>query len=286
MDHPPDLDTAAAPPRLQRASGRLRLAVRSVDGASRLADLFETGGVRWRFPYRARGEPCEAVLVNTAGGLAGGDRLHAAVELLPRARALVTSQAAERVYRSPGDPSMIETRLDLAVDAGLVLLPQETILFDGARLRRRHTITMAPGGSLFLCDALVFGRHARGERVVSGLLDDRWSLTYDGRLLWSEATRLEGPIDTLLQRPAVAAGARAVGSILAAGPMFARDLDSWRAAVDKCGVRAAACELRGLIRARLFAATGGELKAALIRLLDALAESLGPTVRPPRAWHC
>ena len=286
MDQPPDLEPARASPRLQRATGRLRLGVRSADGMPRIADLFEAGGVRWRFPHRAPTAPLEAALLNTAGGLAGGDHLDLAVSLLPQAQAVVTSQAAERVYRSLGPPTSIEARLTLAAETSLLFLPQETILYDNARLRRRHTITLDADSSLFLCDALVFGRHAKGERLTHGLLDDRWTLIRNGRLVWTEATRLDGPIDTLLQRPAIAAGARAVASVLAVGPAFARDLDSWRAAVDKCGVRAAACEVRGLIRVRLFAATGGELKAAMIRLLEELATVLGPTVRPPRAWLC
>lgn len=288
-----DLGASTDPPSRPASSGAvaptrgvLRLAVGAVDGASRLRDLHEAGGLRLRFPHRMAKAPLEAITVNTAGGLVAGDTITVATEIGDAAEAVVTSQAAERVYRSAGPVALVRTSLRVRGCGRLAWLPQETILYDRASLVRRTEIALDPNASLLLCDMLVFGRHAMGETVREGRLDDRWSLRLAGRLVWHEPFRLEGSIDRLLARPAITAGARAIGSLLACGPAFAGRLDAWRDAVTACGVRAAAGRVRGLLRARLFAATGGELKAAVTRLLATLAPHTGPLARVPRAWAC
>lgn len=270
-----DVSSAAAP--MQRIDARLCLTVRDHGGTSRLASMHETGGLRWRFLRRQPQAPVSAVQLNTAGGLAGGDRQEVAIEIGPKAEALVTSQAAERVYRTLGPLTEITTTIRVEAGARLVWLPQETLIYNQARLRRRTDVAIAESGSLVVCDMLVFGRHASGERVVGGLIDDRWRFTRDGRLILHDPFHLAGPIDDLLQRPAIADGARAVATVtgICVGP-----LDSWRAAAEECGERAAAGAVRGILRARLLAATGGALKVALARFLSRIGHA------PPRAWQC
>lgn len=262
---------------MQRADARLSLTVRDDDGVSRLASMYETGGLRWRFPRRQPKAPVEAVQLNTAGGLAGGDRQTVAIEIEPNARALVTTQAAERVYRTLDPATTITTTIRVEAGARLVWLPQETLIYDRARLERRTDLHVAAGGSLLVTDMLVFGRHASGERVASGLLDDRWRFTHEDRLILSDPFRLTGPIDDLLQRPAITDGARAIATVtgIRVGP-----LDSWRSAAEECGERAAAGAVRGILRTRLLAATGGALKVALARFLSRIGYA------PPRAWRC
>ena len=92
-------------------------------------------------------------------------------------------------------------------DAELAWLPQESILFDGARLSRRLDVDVA-AGALTIKEGVVFGRTARPELMRHGLFHDRWRIRRDGRLLLAENVRLDGDIAaTLDARPP--AGARA-----------------------------------------------------------------------------
>src|SRR5262249_61940400 len=117
-----------------------------------------------------RAETPAAVIVNTAGGIAGGDRHALNVDVGAGARLTVTTAAAEKVYRSLGPESVIEVRLSLGAGARLAWLPQETILFDRARLRRTIAVDLAENADLILVEAVTFGRTAMGETVRQGRL--------------------------------------------------------------------------------------------------------------------
>ena len=141
-------------------------------------------------PRPAPGEPPCAVLLNTSGGIVGGDALQVEVRLEAGAAAVITSQAAEKAYRSAGADATLDVALDLADGAWLEWLPQETILFDGARLRRRLRVDAAAQARLVAADMLVFGRRARGERFQRGFLYDSWEVRIGRRLAWVDALRL------------------------------------------------------------------------------------------------
>ena len=115
----------------------------------------------------------EAVLVNAAGGVAGGDRLELEVTALGDARVAVTSQAAEKVYRALDQPARVVTRLKARDTAKLAWLPQETIIFDRARIRRQIEIDLCSGTELMALEWLVLGRTAHGEEVRSGHIRDQ-----------------------------------------------------------------------------------------------------------------
>src|SRR5690606_14443691 len=130
--------------------------------------------------------------------MTGGDHMRVDVTLAPGARALVTSQAAEKLYRAEDAPTRIDIALSLGAGSDLAWLPQEMILFDRARLVRRLDVDMAPDAALTLSESVVFGRTAMGEEVVEGRLDDRWSIRRGGRLVFAEAVRLDGGITARL----------------------------------------------------------------------------------------
>jgi urease accessory protein len=178
-----------------------------------VARLFQRGSLRLLRPNVPAGEPACAVLLNTSGGIVGGDALEIEARLAPGAAAVVTSQAAEKVYRSVGALSTMDVRLALDEHAWLEWLPQETILFDGARLRRRLALDLAASASLLAADMLVFGRRARGERFEHGLLHDRWEVRIGGRLVWAA----DGP-RALLAAPFGSAGAGAAATAIYVAP--------------------------------------------------------------------
>lgn len=275
-------------PRLQRSRGVARLRVIRVGGMSRPARLWEEGCLRLRCMRRPVDTP-EVVMIDTAGGLTGGDRLAVEVRIGPGAAATVTSAAMEKVCRSPAGEARIATLLRLDARAGLAWLPQETILFDGGRLLRHTRLLLAPESRLLWCEAVVFGRAARGERVHSGLLHERLDLRVDGRLLHAERLRLEGDVDGLLARPAIGGGARAVGTALLYLPdpeLAEAALGSWRAALDALAapVTGGASRTAGLVRARLLAADGAALRTALAALVGAGRPWVGGPPRVPPSW--
>ncbi len=169
---------AGLPPSL-RAIGAVRLLARAVEGGTEAYEVEESGPLRLRFPRLAE-DALEAILINTGGGIAGGDRLEIAVEAGEGARVALTSQAAEKIYRATGPAARITLRLTARSGARLDWLPQETILFDRARVARTLDAEVAPDARLTICEAIVFGRTAMDERVRSGTWRDQWRIRRGG----------------------------------------------------------------------------------------------------------
>ena len=176
-----------------RAQGAVRFGVHLQDGVTRRGDLHESGSLRVRFPSPEQ-EGLSGVFVNTAGGIAGGDRFDIDIAAAEGARLTLTTAAAEKVYRAAGPAAQLNIALKAAAGSHLAWLPQETILFDRARIVRRIDIDLAVDASLLICEIVVFGRAAMGEKMLHGEFVDRWRLRRGGRLVFAEAVRLDGGI--------------------------------------------------------------------------------------------
>lgn len=196
-----------------RAVGSVSFDVHLVDGVTRRRHLHESGSLRVRFPS-PEAQGLSAMFVNTAGGVAGGDRFEIDIATGEGSRLTVTTAAAEKIYRSHGPAAQLDIALKAEANAHLAWLPQETILFDQARVERRIDIDLAESASLLLCEIVVLGRAAMGERMRHGHFLDRWRLRRGGRLVFAETVRLSGDIGERLARPAVAKGAVAIGTAL------------------------------------------------------------------------
>lgn len=196
-----------------RARGAVSFDVHRKDGATRRRHLHESGSLRVRFPSPET-EGLSAVLVNTAGGIAGGDRFDIDIATGEDTRLTVTTAAAEKVYRAEGAAAGLNLTLRAQARSHLAWLPQETILFDRARILRRIEIDLADDASLLLCEIAVFGRAAMGERMRQGEFSDRWRMRRGGRLVFAENICLDGDIGEKLARTAVAKGAVAIGTAL------------------------------------------------------------------------
>src|SRR5438270_2597365 len=196
-----------------RARGRVAFDVRLEDGVTRRGQLHESGSLRVRFPS-PEAEGLSGVFVNTAGGIAGGDRFDIDIAAGEGTRLTLTTAAAEKVYRASGAAAKLSIALKAAAGAHLAWLPQETILFDRARIVRRIDIDLAEDAQLLLCEIVVFGRAAMGERMLHGEFIDRWRLRRSGRLVFAETVRLDGDIGAKLAQSAIAKGGVAIGTAL------------------------------------------------------------------------
>ena len=263
-------------PARQRSVGRVALRAGPVGestGPARILDLAEAGPLRLRFPNRPAGAAeTEAVLVNTAGGVACGDDFCVDLALEAGARLAFTSTAAEKLYRSDGPVSRIVNRVSLAEGAALAWLPQETILFDRARVRRSFEADLAGPAHLLVFEAVAFGRAARGEVLREGMFEDVWRVRRDGRLVYADTFRLEGALCDLLARPAIGGGAGACATILDFSPGAEARLEAARAILDDARgdtVEAAASAWNGHLALRLLAPAIGPLRTCAARFLEA-----------------
>ncbi len=264
-------------PSLQRARGRAEIAVAQIDGRTRLQRLVQQGCAKLFLPRVFAAAP-EAVLLNTSGGLTGGDHVSYAADVGPGAALTVTTQAAERLYRSTGDDALVDTRLRVGSGGTLQWLPQETILFDRARLRRTLTIDMAEDASLIALETIVLGRAAHGETVIDGFLSDRWLVRRGGRPVLAEALRLDGPIAEIMARQTTGRGATAMATLAMIAPDAEQKLDPLRERIPSGG-SAAASYWDGILLARFVADNAYVLRRAVSDA--AMILTGGPL---PRVW--
>lgn len=269
-----------------RAGGAVRLSFVGEGERTRLAGLYQKTPLRALFPRsRAEGLPV-AVLANIGGGLVAGDRTRVEVEVGAGAMALVTSQAAEKVYRSTGPDTRVDTVLTVASGGWLEWCPQETILFDGSRLRRRLTVDLVRDARALLGEILVLGRLASGERTTRGLLFDRIELRRDAELIWQDRLRLDGDFTTVLDASAGLDGARAVATLVHTASDAANRIDLVRGLLDQPGVRAGATVVDGLLLIRALAVDPLALRRTFALFWTHLREAaagLPPVL--PRLWH-
>lgn len=261
--------------KLQRAHGRLNIAAHRNHGdVTRLRNLRQQGSYRAIFP-RPIGGNIEAVIINTAGGVTGGDRFSTHVTAHNTACVSITTQAAERIYRAAAPATgVMNTTLCAENDAQIYWLPQETIMFDGARLHRSLDVDLHLTARFLMIEPLVFGREASGETLHSGLLDDRVTITRDGHPIYLDRIKLEGDISASLARPAVANGARAIANIVLVDPNAQTLLARLR---DLLPPQAGASLLSdNVLVARILAADSYALRCALFPILTLLTNNAVP----------
>lgn len=277
-------DNVIPPPlalRLQRARGHGEVTTKSLDGQTRLATLYQDGCAKIRLP-NTHAPYLEAVLINTAGGLTGGDEMRWAAQLSPGGKLVVTTQACERIYRSLGGPARVHTQLRVADGSHLDWLPQETILFAASHLDRRIDIDLGIGASLTAIEAVLLGRDAMGEAALDAQLRDTWRIRRNGRLLHAEATRLDG-LPSERSGLSLLGDQRAFATIVhiaANGDACQRRLVEIRSLLPAgAGIAASAQGERLVIRA--LAQTG----LALRRLIVPILAQLSSAGTLPRLWH-
>ena len=271
----------AEPPGLQRASGVIRLAVQSRLGRSRIASLRQQGCLKLLFPRIPEGAPLQAVAVNCSGGVAGGDWLQSSIACDRDTHLLLTTQAAERCYRArPGEmPARIAAGVQLAAGSMLEWLPQETILFEGASLRRTLDVEMEAGARLLCLESRIYGRAEHGEQLRGLDLSDRIVIRRGGRPLLVDAFRLHGDAETALSRAAIGAGAAASASILLAAPEAEDLLPAVRALL---GGDAGASAWNGMLRVAMVSRDAQAHRAMIASALSVLRGGAAL----PAVWRC
>jgi urease accessory protein len=268
----------AATPRTIRAEGRVRARFQALQRITRVAELYESGGYRLKFP---RGPRCEAVLVNTGGGMVGGDELALTLQADEDAEFVFTTQSAEKLYRAEGEPAEISIVLKLDAQARIDWVPQETILFSGARLSRKFMVDMARDASLLIFESTVFGRIAMGEVISDGMFRDHWRIRRDQKLIYADDVKLENNMAALLARKAIGNGARAVATCLYIAPDAEARLQDAREALRDAACECAASAWNGMMVLRFASADPATLRRSAVAFLTRFRNT-----DLPRVWQC
>jgi urease accessory protein len=301
----------SAPVRMQRNRGAAHVVI----GPAGLVDLYQKPPCRALFPRVEKGEPPAAVMVTTSGGMTGGDRIDYEVKVLAGGRATLTTQAAEKIYRSLGDDAEMAVSLEVGAGGYLEWLPQENILFNHSRFVRHTHVELDPTATLLAVEAVVFGRTAHGESVTDCVLHDAWRIRVGGKLRWADGLSLDGETIGMLHDPYAFGGALAVATVVVYAPDCAARLETARALLEKAlkketksaleadGVlepqpsprdtctqaatlRAGVTLVNGLLVARFAGRDTAELRGALMEYLTVLrAELAGLPPRLPRVWR-
>jgi urease accessory protein len=272
---------------LQRANGVGRIVLRGSDAGTEVVDIYQKFPTRIMLPTIGDGRVKEAVVVNAAGGIAGGDRLEVEITALGNAQVTVTSQAAEKIYRALDQPAQVLTKLKARDAARLALLPQETIIFDSARIQRQTEIDLCDGTELMALEWLVLGRAAHGEKVVRGHIRDRWLVRRDSRLVWADSFRIAEETFPQLRKKALLSSYNAIGTLLYFGPHLDRRLEMLRDIAQSLACACAATMVSGLIVVRLAAEASSDLRIALIYILQNFDYDGDPgPFRVPKMWSC
>jgi urease accessory protein len=260
-----------------RARGLIAISAEAAAGVTRRTTVREEGSLRIRFPGPAA-PALQAVIVNTAGGTAGGDRYDIACHAGAGADLTVSTAAAEKVYRSTRAAAEVAIKLTVETGGALTWLPQETIFFHDARLSRRIDVTVAEDAAVLMTEAVVFGRSAMGETVRTGSFVDRWRVQRAGKLVFAETVRLDGKIAERLGEAAVAGGNIALATVLII-PGVQAHVEAIRARAGQFRGEVGASAWNGLALARLCAPDGAALRHDLVAVLGALGRAA-----LPRLW--
>ena len=275
------LDRAVPP--LQRSWGTASCSFRSRAGQSVLETLRQAGALKVRLPRCVPSEVPLAILINTAGGLTDGDRLDFEGAVAAGARAVFTSQACERAYASRGGTARVATRLTVGSGGELAWLPQETILFQAARLERSLDIDLAADSRLLAQESVIFGRTAMRESWTEGSYGERWRVRRGGRLLHADALRISGDRACQLEGPGLMGPAAAMTSVLYLAPDAEAMTEPLRALISRLApetARAGVSSGPGRLVVRGLAANGFALRRLVIPLLSLLRGG----AELPRPW--
>ena len=281
------LPSEATPRVLPRMDGEAHVRFLWKDGATRLANLDQKTPLRVLFPQTSPDAPKLAAITTVSGGLVGGDTLAVDVSVGDGASVVAIGQAAEKVYRSIGPDSTVDVSLDVGSGAWLEWLPQETILFDGARLARRTVADVDPAGQLMTGECVVFGRLASGEVMERGLVSDRWEIRIGGRLKWADALRVENDIVAALDNTAGFGGARAYATVVYVGANAKNHLSAAKELTADCADVRAGATCRGqVLIARWLGAEPLAVRRGFEKYWIGLREVTGGyTERLSRLWY-
>lgn len=269
--------------------GSLELVYANDQGKTRLVRDRITSPLKVQRPFYPEGQRvCHTVVLHTAGGIVGGDRLSQTIHLQEDAQALITTAAASKIYRSNGQRARQKIHIHVEAGACLEWLPQETIVFNGAVYQQQMKVELAPGASWLAWEITRFGRTARKERFLQGDWRSHTEIWQQGRPLWIDRQWLPGG-ETVLDSPHGLAGQPIVGTLIWIGqPVSSEIVDNarslWTASQRQGEAGVTQTQAQGLL-CRYRGSSTTEVRNWFTQVWQCLRFTyLGRNVSQPRVW--
>lgn len=260
-----------------RAKGELKLCTKPASAGTVIDTLYQSGSAKCLFP-RSRGAALEAVFLNTAGGVTGGDAFAYSAKARAGTTLTVTTQACERAYKAqPAEVGRIRNTLKIGAGARVNWLPQETILFNQSALDRRLSVEMEADGSLLMVEPLVFGRTAMGETLTQAFFHDRIEIRRASAPLYSDAITLQGDLNAHLSHRFIANGAMAMASLVYVADTASSQMTKIRSMLPETA--GASLLHDDVLVMRLLAPDSFGLRQSLVPILEHLTDHT-----LPRCW--
>lgn len=266
---------AEGPCAVPRARGTLTLTTKFDDGASRIDKFRTSGSAKAAFP-RSENQ-VEVIMINSSGGFTGGDEFTVEGVAGAGSSLMMTTQSAERVYRSQSGTAHTLNRLTVEPGARLCWLPQELILYDGGALERELHVDVAPASEALIAETILFGRVAMGETVETLSFRDTVSIRRAGKPIWNDRMQMKGRTSERLGRPAMTKGHLAMASVIYVGECAEHFCQLIRPLLPDTG--GASLPQDGILNLRILSEDGYQLRQTLVPILQILARST-----LPRSW--
>ncbi len=249
-------------------------------GRTILAERRHRGPLAVQRPFYPEGEVCHVYLLHPPGGVVGGDRLDIRATAGKESKALITTPAAGKFYRSEDLPARQTVNLTVGQSAVLEWLPQESIFYRGASVVSEVAVDLAEAARFIGWESFCLGRPASGEAFDRGRAVFRWSIRTSGRPLLIE--RFE--VDDRVLKATWGLQGQPIGASLFAYPALPNGLDLVRAiAGDRPGFGATLVD--GLLVCRALDSRIGPLRRLLVELWRAVRPNvIGREACLPRIW--
>ncbi|WP_148059443.1 urease accessory protein UreD [Sinobacterium caligoides] len=246
------------------------------------------GPLRVQRPFYPEGGRAHVYILHPPGGMVSGDDLQVDVTAATSAQVLLTTPAAGKVYRARQNNQRQSQRVHIeqAESSSLEWLPQETIIFSGAKVDLSTSIELAMGADVLGWDIVCLARPSCNESFEAGEIVLDLRIARCGRPLLIEKTRLTGSSSMLTAKWGLN-HATVLGTFYCTVECSDSDIELWRQQLSDFTFvgQLALSYRRGVLVARYLGDYAEPARKIFEQLWRLIREFRGEHFCRPRIWN-